>query len=286
MAYPAPFTKAILAEATAIAPGRNKASDGTVGDADHQARTSDHNPDSKGMTHAADVTHDTAGQPQERFDAHAWGEIVRARCKVGRELRIKYLVSHDFRARTDIIASANSNWDWRRKKSNDHANHLHVSIVYLPWVEQSTAPLFLAPGTPQPPTPQPQPQPSGGRAVDVIAYPIGTGYYVVKDDGSVFAYGSAADKYFGGSNNVPHAPIVDMAVRPQGDGYWQLSMDGGIYAYGAAPFLGAPNTTGVARLYSSITPTPDGQGYYVFGRDGAGNDFIGAYGSAQYLGRP
>jgi hypothetical protein len=291
MATVPPFLRSILAEATRISPGRSTASDGTVGDAAHSARISDHNPDSRGVVHACDVTHDTVGvRAQDRFDAHAWGEIIRARCKVGTERRVKYLVSYNFGLRSDVIASPNTGWAWKRQSARDHASHLHISIKYESWVERSTDPIFISGFGSPPPTTDPgvpaPPPPTGGKVVDVIAHPSGTGYYVVKDDGAVHAYGDA--RYYGGSNGFSHAPIVDMAVRPQGDGYWQLSMDGAIFAYPdpGAPFFGAPNTTGVPRLYTSISPTPDGLGYYVHGRDAAGVDFIGAYGSAQYLGRP
>ena len=49
----------------AMAPGRSKASDGGIGDTDHQNRNSDHNPwvldGSRGVVTARDFTHDPAG---------------------------------------------------------------------------------------------------------------------------------------------------------------------------------------------------------------------------------
>ena len=39
-------------------PNRDKASDGVKGDAAHAARTSDHNPDSRGYVHAMDIDED------------------------------------------------------------------------------------------------------------------------------------------------------------------------------------------------------------------------------------
>lgn len=136
-----PLLKAILAEATALAPDRSKRSDGTIGDRAHAARTSDHNPDkTTGIVHAVDVTHDPAGG----FDSYHYAEIVRLKCEAGRETRVKYLVSHDPGARHDILASAKTSWKWRKHTTGSaHANHLHISIASGEKVEQSTAPLFV-----------------------------------------------------------------------------------------------------------------------------------------------
>ena len=49
----------LLAEINASAPNRNKASDGSIGDADHSSRESDHNPcDDHDCVCARDFTHD------------------------------------------------------------------------------------------------------------------------------------------------------------------------------------------------------------------------------------
>ena len=42
-------------------PKRDKRTDGIIGDAAHQARQSDHNPDSKGAVHALDLDKDLRG---------------------------------------------------------------------------------------------------------------------------------------------------------------------------------------------------------------------------------
>lgn len=52
-------------EVVALAPRRSKASDGTISDAAHQGRNTDHNPwvrdGGVGMVTALDITHDPAG---------------------------------------------------------------------------------------------------------------------------------------------------------------------------------------------------------------------------------
>jgi hypothetical protein len=68
----------LLAEINASAPNRSRASDGSIGDAAHQTTDSDHNPHCQGwVVTARDFTHDPAGG----FDAHAFADWLRRRCK-------------------------------------------------------------------------------------------------------------------------------------------------------------------------------------------------------------
>ena len=76
-------------------PGQRKDNDGTIGDAAHQTRTSDHNPWVKdgavGVVTALDITHD----PAHGVDTYAMAETLRR----SRDRRIKYVISnrHIFR---------------------------------------------------------------------------------------------------------------------------------------------------------------------------------------------
>lgn len=58
MAYLANSLVVLRNEVNASNPNRDKGSDGWIGDAAHQARVSDHNPDKKGCVHAADFDKD------------------------------------------------------------------------------------------------------------------------------------------------------------------------------------------------------------------------------------
>ncbi len=106
-------------------PGRSKASDGSIGDAAHATRASDHNPwvkdGSTGVVTARDFTNDN--DPGVRFDSSEFAEWLRKRCKAGTETRVKYVIS-DRR-----ICSPMNDWAWRRYDgSNPHDKHVHVSV--------------------------------------------------------------------------------------------------------------------------------------------------------------
>lgn len=107
----------LLAQINAYAPRRSKRSDGSIGDAAHSARKSDHNPDSRGIVHARDFTHD----PRGGFDAHAY---MRRLAKAG-DRRIKYLISNR------QIFNPSLARRWRPYAgANPHTAHAHVSCVY------------------------------------------------------------------------------------------------------------------------------------------------------------
>lgn len=128
---------AILSQATALHPSRSTASDGTIGDPAHAARVSDHNPDSRGIVHAADLTHD----PAHGMDAHAWADQLRLKCKSGAERRVKYIISNR------RIASETANWAWRSYSgSNAHTQHVHISINSGTTYENDVSPWFTAKG--------------------------------------------------------------------------------------------------------------------------------------------
>jgi hypothetical protein len=101
-------------------PRRNRSSDGTIGDAKHATRSSDHNPwvkDGKtGIVTALDITHD----PANGVNTHQIADYLR----VKRDPRIKYVISNH-----RIWSSVQSPFTWRKYTgSNPHVNHMHVSV--------------------------------------------------------------------------------------------------------------------------------------------------------------
>lgn len=114
-------------QADAMAPRRNKASDGTIGDAAHQAEAcaSQHNSccvkvNGIWIVRALDLTHDPAGG----FDSYAVAEQLR----LSRDPRIRYIISNR------RITGPNYGWVWHPYSGSDpHTNHMHSSL----WDDQA-----------------------------------------------------------------------------------------------------------------------------------------------------
>ncbi|WP_284249944.1 hypothetical protein [Litorihabitans aurantiacus] len=94
-------------------PGRDKTTDGTVGDLAHQARVSDHNPDRTacGVVRAFDIDKDLrTGDPQVLAEA------------LTKDPRVAYVI---FRSRIYLRTAG----AWRPYTgSNPHDSHIHVSL--------------------------------------------------------------------------------------------------------------------------------------------------------------
>lgn len=102
-------------------PHRKKENDGTIGDAAHASRTSDHNPwvidGGVGVVTAMDITHD----PAHGVDSYKFAEELRK----SRDVRIKYVISNH-----RIFSTQASPWIWRPYRgSNPHDHHVHISVL-------------------------------------------------------------------------------------------------------------------------------------------------------------
>jgi hypothetical protein len=112
----------LRAQVNAKYPTRSKESDGSVGDAAHASRGSDHNPwvkdGSMGVVTAIDITHD----PDDGFDSYAFADMLLK----NRDARIKYVISN---GRIGAGSEGPSPWAWRKYSgSNKHDHHVHISI--------------------------------------------------------------------------------------------------------------------------------------------------------------
>lgn len=121
---PAPSITALQGDLDLQFPGRVKP-DWIIGDADHSSRTSDHNPDSKGVVHAIDI----------RLGGDLDAKAVLA-ATIG-DPRVWYVIHNG------IIYSRTYGWAARRYTgTNPHRTHVHVSIRYTAAAEADTAPWF------------------------------------------------------------------------------------------------------------------------------------------------
>lgn len=158
----------------------------------------------------------------------------------------------------------------------------------------------------------------GKAIVDGAMNPSGTGYWILGNDGGLFAYGSApfygsrgteidatrlaafatnpsGDGYwmvteagqveaFGEATTVgelasaPPDPIRALRSTPSGAGYWMMDSNGGVYAFGDAPYLGG--TPVATPAFVDLQPTSTGLGYWLLAADGA----VYAFGDADYHG--
>lgn len=191
---PSAFPHAVLAEASRISSRRRTSSDGICGDAAHAARDSDHNPDSRGIPHAVDISQSTPGAPFWEpgfgvFDAHTYGFAIASRMRAGVETRVKYLVS--FLAGHDVIFDPAVSMTWRPNDTGtEHASHLHVSFTVA--AEQSIAPFFKAQEAPVV-GPRFNPPFDIDNCCDWIYDPAGgRGTYVLAQSGALYCFGVTA----------------------------------------------------------------------------------------------
>lgn len=128
-----------LSEATRRWPRRSTASDGTLGDAAHRSRLSDHNPDARGIVHAFDLTHD----PAHGVDCTVLAGRLRAR----RDGRVRYVIWNRriFLGPWDdeVMAGRASMWTWLPYDGeNPHEKHMHVSVGHDPAPENDLRPWY------------------------------------------------------------------------------------------------------------------------------------------------
>lgn len=141
------------AELDTINPARDRSSDGSIGDAAHASRSSDHNPWVKDRTGqpivtAIDVDRDIA----PGFTSRDLAEWLRLR----RDPRVKYVIS-----RGQMFSSYANNsrkaWEWGPYTgSNSHTEHMHISVLDKETLFDSQKPWGLV-GAVANPNPPPAP---------------------------------------------------------------------------------------------------------------------------------
>jgi len=120
--------------------------------------------------------------------------------------------------------------------------------------------------------------------VGMVSSHDGHGYFLVANDGGVFAFGDA--KFEGscpGIGGCLGGGIAVVMTDGSGNGYWAVSYSGDVQAFGDATNYGGPaSSLPYATVVRSADRTASGNGYWVLFSDGE----IYSYGDAAYLGSP
>lgn len=141
-----PCLVTLRSEFNALSPGRDKASDGSIGDLAHTQTSSDHNPDETGNTptedadsinevHAIDVDRDLRRSGWTMSKAV---EIIVVRHRQGRDDRLQNVIYNR--------RIWSRSWGWTARSytgANAHTQHAHFSARYTTAQERDTRPWGL-----------------------------------------------------------------------------------------------------------------------------------------------
>jgi len=115
--------------------------------------------------------------------------------------------------------------------------------------------------------------------VGITPTPDGKGYWLVRNDGVVQAFGDAT--WYGDLTSVTlNKPIVGIAATQDGKGYWLDATDGGIFAFGDAGYYGSMGGQPLNLPMVGMAATQDGKGYWTVAADGG----IFSFGDAAFHG--
>lgn len=141
-----PAARALFDQIDDLAPARDHASDGAVGNLAHQGSVSDHNPDETGSVpihdadsvnevHAIDVDTDLRESDLTMEDIV---QHLLSRCRSGAEKRLRYIIYYH------RIWSASNGWVQEvYTGASPHTEHAHFSFSYNSTLEASTASYHL-----------------------------------------------------------------------------------------------------------------------------------------------
>lgn len=191
-------------------PARSKQSDGTIGNAEHSSRSSDHNPWVDGsVVTAIDITHD----PKSGCDSYALAAALVA----SRDPRIKYIISNG----KICSGSAQSTpaWIWRKYTgANKHDHHVHVSVKASkaqydnmdPW-SFDLGKVVLAPSKPYVPPPPTLRKGDTGTHVELLQERLNADGASLKVDGGFGLITERAVRAFQTEKKL----VIDGIVGPQ-----------------------------------------------------------------------
>jgi hypothetical protein len=120
------------------------------------------------------------------------------------------------------------------------------------------------------------------------AAPDGSGYRMFACDGGVFDFGSALfEGSLPGEHITPPGPIASATAYPFGTtssgddaGYWLVDSLGDVYSFANAPSTIGQGPGFVSDFVETLATTPDGNGYWMFQRNGD----VAHFGDAGFFG--
>jgi hypothetical protein len=131
------------------------------------------------------------------------------------------------------------------------------------------------------------PSDTNPAVVAVIAVANGDGYYVLRSNGEVDAYGAPAYGSLASGSLPLGTTATGIAFDSATGGYWVISSNGKVQGFNA-PFLGEPHIRsggwGQYPAAVAIAAAPNGAGYYVLRANGA-VDAYGVRGQGSLAGR-
>lgn len=156
------------------------------------------------------------------------------------------------------------------------------------WFTRQDWPHLEWPGRPPGPRPSSPITPQEARvalnkpACSIVASPSGFGYWLVAEDGGIFAFGDATPF---GDNSLPSrvlaAPVVAAARTSTGRGLWLAAEDGGVFTFGDARFFGSKGGERLnAPIIAIAANTLTDSGYWLAAADGG----VFAFGDAGFHG--
>lgn len=175
-------------EVDAAHPVRLHTIDGTIGDAAHAGRRSDHNPDSAGIVCAIDFTHDPV-----HFDSYKFADWLANEIARGAEKRISGIGSWNVTTQRERWFSRHNGvlWSWLDQDLSgaSHRGHVHVGCSHIASAYTGMGQFgyrgYTGPGAPPvgttPPLPAPKTVPITGSklmrtVVSVYTDPSGQGW--------------------------------------------------------------------------------------------------------------
>jgi hypothetical protein len=111
--------------------------------------------------------------------------------------------------------------------------------------------------------------------VDMASTPSGSGYWLLRSDGRVLAFGDAVKR---GAVTSDNTKVVGMSSTADGGGYWMVTRSGRVLSFGNAAAFGGARSSGATM--AEIVATPSGLGYWLFATDGR----VFAFGDAAHFG--